>query len=93
MSFDDDAFEPDWVVAPGETLQEWIDEHRWSLQKTALACHMSIGEVERILDGDRRITSLVAAKLYDATGIPAGMWLGLERNFRRGLAQGKAWVH
>ena len=89
----DDEFEPDWVVAPGETLQEWIDEHRWSLQKTARACHMSVGEVEAILDGDRRITSLVADKLYDATGIPSRMWLGLERNFRRGLAQGKAWVH
>jgi plasmid maintenance system antidote protein VapI len=81
---------PDWVVAPGETLSDWFDE-----MKLPLSISEQYGISERtlngVLNGKTKITPTLAQKLCNLTQIGAPMWLALEHNFRVGLAAGKTW--
>jgi HTH-type transcriptional regulator / antitoxin HigA len=86
-------FDPDWTISPGETLREWMEENGLPLKATATACgRMDPKQLQGILDGKRKITTVAACKLQQGTGIPARLWLNLERQFRQGLAEGKTWV-
>lgn len=87
MSF---PFDPDWVVAPGETLAEWLDEI--GLPKSA-AVKFGISErtLDGVLRGKTKITPALAQKLCNLTMIGAPFWLALDHNFRVGLAAGKHW--
>lgn len=87
-------FDPDWVVAPGDTLADWFSEHalvlpedrarrgvRFGIRPTRLADFLAGGP----LDDD------LAIRLALMTGISRVFWAALERNFRVGLAAGKTW--
>jgi plasmid maintenance system antidote protein VapI len=96
----DGKFERDWVISPGETLRDWMEENgfvagaRLLVKPIATTCgRMPVERLERILDGRQRITRKDAAALAHGTGIPARLWLNLERQFRQGLAEGTTWVH
>lgn len=84
-------FDPDWVVAPGETLREWFEYH--NLPKS-IAQNYGISEkmLERIFDGSQRIRAPIAQRLCNMTLIGAPFWLALEHNYRVGLAAGKTRV-
>jgi plasmid maintenance system antidote protein VapI len=84
------SFDPDWVVAPGETLADWFEEI--GLPKSA-ASRFGLSErtLNGVLAGTTKITPAIARKLGNLTGIGAPMWLALEHNFRVGLAAGKSW--
>ena len=93
LPVDRHPFDPDWVISPGETLRDWIEENGLTVRSTATVCgRMDPKELQRILDGVRHVTPKVAEKLAYGTGIPARLWLNLERQFRKGLAEGKTWV-
>lgn len=83
-------FNPDWVVAPGETLAEWFEE---TGLPHALAQRYGISErtLKGVLAGTTKITPTLAQKLCNLTMIGAAFWLALEHNFRVGLAAGKTW--
>ena len=85
------GWDPDWVVAPGETLADWFNELHLP---HSIAAHYGISErmLERILDGRQTISPALAQKLDGMTNIDARMWLALEHNFRVGLAAGKTWA-
>lgn len=83
-------FEPNWVIAPGETLREVIDQSDLSNSALAEACgHMPIEMLHGILAGDVEITEEIAMSLNTGTGISVQLWLNLERAYRAGLAAGK----
>jgi plasmid maintenance system antidote protein VapI len=83
-------WDPDYVVAPGETPAEWIEEI--GLPKSCAALYgIPPRTLDRIIDGRQKITPALAQKLCNLTHIGAPMWLALEHNFRVGLAAGKAW--
>ena len=83
-------FDPDWVVAPGETLADWF---------TAMGLPHSIADrygihprtLGRLLRGTQPITPVLAQRLCNMTFVGAAFWLALEHNFRVGLAAGKTW--
>lgn len=82
-------FEPDWVIAPGETLREYIDESTTE-SALALACgQMPIDMLRGILAGDVAITTEIAQGLFMGTGISVRVWLNMEDAYRAGLAAGK----
>jgi plasmid maintenance system antidote protein VapI len=84
------SFDPDWVVKPGETLREWIDENHLTVRAVAGMCgRMKPDRLQRIIDGKQRITRDDARRLQAATNIPATLWLKLELAYRAGLAAGK----
>ena len=86
-------FDPDWVVAPGETLREWRESNHLPVGAAATACaRMPYQLYEQVESGDAPITPQIAKGLEWGTHIPATLWLNLERIFRAGLAQGKTWT-
>lgn len=89
MSF---PFDPDWVVAPGETLKEWRDENGLPVGPAAKACGIDRGLLRRIEAGSARITPAIAERLAMGTSIPAFLWLNLEKVYRKGLEEGKVRV-
>lgn len=89
----DMAFDPDYVVCPGATLQDWLEEHETSKQAFMKACgFMPKRYLDGVLDGSMKISEGLAQSLEQGTGIPAGMWLKRDSTFRKGLKQGKTWV-
>ena len=84
-------FDPDWVVAPGETLADWFEEthlpHRVAWEVYGIPERTLNG----VLRGTTKITPKLAQKLCNLTQIGTPMWLALEHNFRVGLAAGKTW--
>lgn len=80
-------FDPDYVVAPGETLRDWFASTGEPVDGSAVG----IGEwtLGRILSGEEPISMALAGKLAALTGISTKMWIALEQNYRRGLTAGK----
>jgi len=90
------AFDPDWVVAPGETLREWMDDNGLfhlgrdhGAGPMAVMCGLTPEVIEGVLAGTTEITEGIALGLQRGTQIPRYMWLNLERFYREGLRQGK----
>lgn len=93
MSEESHEFSPDWCIAPAAALQEWLDEH--NLQAATFypaAVSPDSRDIATSLVADvlarRPLTSLHARILRYGTGISESMWLGLEHNYRAGLAAG-----
>jgi hypothetical protein len=85
-------FEPNWCLAPAAHLREWIEETGVSPRLIA-ACSgrehkdASMALVQEVLDR-KPLTEAHAAVLARGTHVPARFWLGLEHNYRAGLAAG-----
>lgn len=81
-------FDPDWVVAPGDTLSDWFAEMHLP---TTIAERYNISqrELQGILAGTQQITPKIAQKLCNMTHVGAPFWLALEHNYRVGLLAGK----
>lgn len=85
-------YEPDYVVAPGETLREWF-EYTNVPQRVAWRLYGLPEDVlAGVLAGTTEILPEIAEKLERLTFIPARFWLALEHNFRVGLSAGKQWA-
>lgn len=83
-------FDPDWTIAPGETLREWREELGFGTKvASALCAGMSREQYERIEAAKEPITPVIAAALTQGTGIPTNLWLNLERRYRADLKAGK----
>jgi hypothetical protein len=77
------TFDPDWTVAPAETLKEALEERGitgWDLRHDPLA--------REVLDR-LPLREEHALALEGLTGIPARMWLACERAYREDLAAGR----
>ncbi len=83
------AWTPDWVMAPGEILYDYLDENGGSVADLAVATGLSPEVLAGILDGSEPITDEIAEVLHQATNVSAIFWLNLERAYREGLAEGK----
>lgn len=77
----------DYAVAPGEYLEEWIDDHGLSLQQVAEQLGSSREQVDEIINGRAPITSDTAMRLERVSGIPAKAWLKYEALYRAELAR------
>lgn len=84
-----ERFDPDWIISPGEILRDWLDENGLTPKPAATACGLTYDEFSEVLTGDHRIDDYIAEHLAHGTGIPARLWLNLERAYRNGLAAGK----
>lgn len=80
---------PDWVMKPGETLKDHMDEDGVTVNAVAKLCDLSPETIVGILDGSVAIDAGIACRLETGTDIPAGLWLNLQRIFNEGLAAGK----
>ena len=76
-----------YAVAPGEYLEEWINDQGLSQQRVAEFLGSSRKLVNEIINGRAPITSDTAMRLERVVGIPAGSWLRYEAAYRADLAR------
>lgn len=76
-----------YAVAPGEYLEEWIDDHGLSQQRVAELLGSSRKQVNEIVNGRAPITSDTAMRLERVVGIPARTWLKYEALYRADLTR------
>ena len=76
------GYRPDYVVPPGETILEVIEE--MGMTRGELAEHMGMpGEVvEGIIEGKVAITKETAGALERATGVSTAFWMLREGIYR-----------
>lgn len=80
-------FEPDYVVAPGETLLEVLEEKGMTQVELARRTGLTAKHVNQIVKGQATITAETATKLEGATAVPARVWLGLQATFDEGTSR------
>lgn len=84
---------PDYAVAPGEWLDEWIGDQNSSITEVAVKMELTQDQVERILDGRLSVTAGLSVRLERLTKIPAHIWLRYEDLYRSDRARlARAWV-
>lgn len=76
-----------YAVAPGEYLQEWIDEQGLSQQRVADLLGCSRKQVNELVNGHAPVTNDTAIRLERVVGIPADSWLRYEAAYRADLAR------
>ena len=79
--------ETNYAVAPGEYLEEWIEDQCLSQQRVAELLGSSRKQVNEIVNGRAPITSDTAMRLERVVGIPAKSWLRYEAAYRADLAR------
>ena len=79
------AFNPDYLVRPGETIEENIAH--LGMTKAAFARHLGvpIGTLHRLISSEIPLSVEFAMKLESVTKIPAAFWNSLEANYRTRL--------
>lgn len=80
-------FEPDYAVPPGKTLEEYMEYHGLSRAHIAEQVGVSPRTISKFIKGEVRLSGTMARSLERAIGIPVGMWLNLESNYREQLAK------
>ena len=73
---------PDYLVTPGEVLEEYLDVHGMSQAELAARTGMAKKTINEIIKGKASITPDTALKLERALGRPAHFWSNLERQFQ-----------
>jgi len=79
--------DPNYAVAPGDYLQEWLDDTGTTQQQAAdlLGCSRKL--VNEIVNGRAPVTPDTATRLERVTGIPTRSWLVFEAGYRGDLAR------
>ena len=77
----------DWAVAPGETLQELLEERGMSQRELARRAGLSPKHVNKLLHGLVPLSADVALRLERVTGTPARLWNAMEAGYRSDLAR------
>lgn len=78
-----------YAVAPGEFLQEWIEEEGRGITQSDLAERLGVSRkhVNQILGGKASISPELALRLEHVTGIPCRAWLAYEALYQEDRAR------
>ena len=75
-------FQPDYAIAPGETLRELLEERGMSQSELAVRTGLTEKTVSQIVTGTAPLTYETASKLEMVLGTPARFWNSLESQYR-----------
>ena len=81
------TFEPDYAVAPGNTLQEVMVSLDMGQKELAKRLELTEQTLNRIFKGDQPISYSTASRLELVTRVPAHFWNNLEAEYREQLAK------
>ena len=79
-------FAPDWIVTPGDTISDLLEERGWTQADLANRTGFTKKHIFQLLRGDAPITQETAAKLEKVLGSTARFWIGLDTQYRQQLA-------
>jgi addiction module HigA family antidote len=82
-------FVPDYVVPPGATIREFLDELGMTQAELARRMDRPESTISQIINGKKRIEPETALQLERVLGMTAGFWARLEANYRVNLARQK----
>lgn len=82
----------DLAIPPGEYLEEVIAELNMSKDELARDMGRTASTLGDVFAGTEAITDGTALHLEKVTGVPAHIWLGLEAEYRHGLARKRGTV-
>lgn len=82
-------FDPDYTVAPGETLRERLTEINLSQAELASRSGLSTKHINQIVQGVAPISHETALILERVTGLPAGLVNRLEAGYREALLRAR----
>jgi HTH-type transcriptional regulator/antitoxin HigA len=77
-----EEFKPNWKSPPGDTINDILEERRYSLLSFSQKMRMTSTEIDRLLDGSMEITLEIARKLSETIGGTTEFWLERERLYR-----------
>ena len=87
-------YEPDYAVPPGEVLKERLDAQGMTPAELARRCGRSAKLISEIVAGKAPIEPRTALQFEKVLGVDAGIWLGIETDYRlqqtRAAAAGEA---
>ena len=75
-------FDPDYVVVPGETLSEVLENQGMSQAELARRTGLSPKHINQIVSGEAPISPETALKFEPVTRMPARFWTQLEAGYR-----------
>ncbi|MEX0715870.1 MAG: HigA family addiction module antitoxin [Planctomycetaceae bacterium] len=82
-----DSFEPDYITEPGEILQETIENLRITRSELAARIGCGVTHVDRLIEGETRLSQEVSLQLEKATRVPARFWMNLETQYQQRKAR------
>lgn len=77
----------DYVVHPGEYIEEWLEENRMTQAELARRLGCSPKHVSQLVHAASRLTTQEALRLERVTGTPAQRWLQLEAHYQESRAR------
>jgi len=81
------GFEPDYAVAPGDSLLEVMQSLEMTQKELAIRIGLTEQTLIRIFRGEQPISYETANKLELVTQVPARLWNNLEAQYREQLAK------
>ena len=76
------AFRPDWISAPGDTIEDIIDERGWTQAELAERTGFTRKHVNDLVKGRARVTPDAAERLSRVLGSTTQFWLVREAQYR-----------
>ena len=83
------AFTPDWISAPGETIEDLLEERSWPQAELADRTGFTRKHVNDLVKGRAPITPDAAFRLEAVFGAPASFWLAREAQYRESLRRSR----
>jgi HTH-type transcriptional regulator/antitoxin HigA len=77
------TYDPDYAVAPGRLVQEYVDLWSMTQKDFATRLELSVESLNRILNGTQPITRRTAEKLELVTKIAADTWMAMEEQYQQ----------
>lgn len=81
----DKTFRPNWISAPGDSINEILKDKGITLARFALQLSESIETVNDLIKGQLEINQELAQKLEIAIGATAEFWIAREKKYREEL--------
>ncbi|MCD6217501.1 helix-turn-helix domain-containing protein, partial [bacterium] len=74
------SFVPDYVIPPGEILEETLESRGISKTNFAMRCGLSLKHISQIINAEARILPETALLFENVLGVSAELWNNLEAN-------------
>lgn len=82
-----DGLSRDFIIHPGETIAEFLEEKRMSQKELAIRCGVSEKHVSTVISGQKNISASFAKKLEYALEIDAIFWMNLQTNYDKEILE------
>lgn len=79
----------DFIIHPGETLKDIIDDREMSQKELAARCGVTEKHISTIVNCEKPISIAFAKKLEYALGIDSSFWINLQANYDKELLEYK----